>query len=730
MEIPGQNSPGQNSPGQNGPARSGSERRWPGFEDRFPVRLNAQQREAAQTVDGPVLLLAVPGSGKTTVLVARLGYMVLQCGIAPENILTVTYTVAATQDMRRRFSSFFGEELGQRMEFRTINGICAKIIAYCSRMAGRTPFRLVTQEKQTAAVLSKICEEVKGERPTEAELKDLRTQITYIKNMMLTREEIGRLQEPEAIAEIYARYSGWLRDSRLMDYDDQMVYACNMLRRYPQVLAHFQDQYRYICVDEAQDTSRIQHVILGLLSSRSHNLFMVGDEDQSIYGFRAAYPEALTGFEKDHPGAKVLLMEENFRSTGSLVGAADAFIQKNTLRHDKSMHTSRERGLPVREISLKGRRAQYTYLAKAARDCESSTAVLYRNNESAVALVDLLDCEGIPFRIRNAEMGFFTHRTVMDIRCVLRLCIDPADREAFLRIYYKFDFYLKKEQAARICDYSADRGISVFDAAIGGTKDIKGNPLGLHTKAIQGLRTFRTHLRIMKNERGDEAIERIVKYMGYGDYLGGSGMRDNKIFILRTIGARTASPAELLQRLDELREIFENKPDDPSCPFVLSTIHASKGLEYDTVYLMDVMDGIFPESAPESVALLSDKERAAFEEERRIFYVGLTRAKNRLNVFTTSAESLFADQLFGRSRSRGFVREEPAYAALSKKREVPPEKLREYTDQLGEGLIVRHKKYGEGTVSWVSLNKVSIVFEEGEKTFSTRALCANKLLEF
>ena len=208
------------------------------------IVLNAQQSEAVKTVEGPVLLLAVPGSGKTTVLVLRLGYMILNCGIKPENILTVTYTVAATRDMSQRFAGYFGAELAERLEFRTINGICAKIIAYYSRMIGKKPFELVTNEKSTAGILTQTYQQVEQTWPTEADLRNVRTLITYIKNQMLTEKEIRALGKQKGsplraadcdinIAAIYERYNHWLRDQHLMDYDDQMVYALTILRKVP-----------------------------------------------------------------------------------------------------------------------------------------------------------------------------------------------------------------------------------------------------------------------------------------------------------------------------------------------------------------------------------------------------------------------------------------------------------------------------------------------------------------
>ena len=619
--------------------------------------LNAQQSEAVKTVEGPVLLLAVPGSGKTTVLVLRLGYMILNCGIAPENILTVTYTVAATQDMAKRFAGYFGGELAARLEFRTINGICAKIIAYYSRAIGKKPFELVTDEKSTAGILTQIYQQVEQNWPTEADLRNVRTLITYIKNQMLTEKEIKALSKQKGspfraadcdinIAAIYERYNRWLREQHLMDYDDQMVYALTILRKVPQVLEHFQEQYRYICVDEAQDTSRIQHTIIALLASKFDNLFMVGDEDQSIYGFRAACPEALINFEKEHSGAKVLLMEQNYRSGSGIVRAADRFIQKNTLRHAKHMVCAdgAAEGPEVREVVLKTRRAQYYYLLRVADGCEEETAVLYRNNESAIPVVDLLERNNVPYRIRNAEVGFFTHRTVMDISNIIKLAYDPRDVDAFMAVYYKLGLYLNKETASLVCDLSRRLGLPVLETAI--------RYADLKPMTLKSLKSIRTHLENMKEERGDQAVSRIVRHMGYGEYLSNAGIRDSKVYILKALGVQTESPSELLDRIGYLEDIFRGKESDPDCPFILSTIHASKGLEYDTVYLMDVVNGLFPEEVPVSMKYMQPDERRVFEEERRLFYVGMTRAKKRLCVFTTEAKSVLADELFGREKVR------------------------------------------------------------------------------
>lgn len=648
---------------------------WQEFERKFPQKLNKQQKEAVQSVEGPVLLLAVPGSGKTTVLVTRLGYMIYAKGIAPEKILTVTYTVAATEDMAARFASLFGTDMADRLTFKTINGICAGIIHTYGRKTGRTPFALLNDEKVIADTLAKIYQKTERMYATESDLQTVRTLITYIKNSMLTEAEIRELDKTAdmKISAIYKEYNTWLREQKLMDYDDQMVYAYTMLQRFPELLRLYQDKFPYLCVDEAQDTSKIQHAIIALLSSRTENLFMVGDEDQSIYGFRAAYPEALLSFEKNHPGAKVLLMEENFRSGAGIVKAADTFIQKNTLRHKKHMRAIKDGEEVVKEIAVKTRDDQYRYLAAVAENCAAAqadsmtgnvsegragdltgnvtegkagsmtagashtVAVLYRDHECALPLIDLLERKEIPYRMRNAEISFFTHRTVLDVLNIMKLAMHPKDAETFLQVYYKINTYIRKEDALQIARISETQDISVWNAAV--------RYHGLSDYTMSSVQNTRMHMQQLLTERGDKAVKRILYYMGYQEYLERCGLKADKIEILRILGSREDSMAGLLQRLRELQDILTRKETDYSCNFILSTIHASKGLEYDTVYLMDVTDGILPAQMLKNPEKASREERETYEEERRLFYVGATRAKSELYVFTTGKPHSFCKEL-------------------------------------------------------------------------------------
>ena len=740
---------------------------WKEFETTFSVKLNQQQKEAVQSTKGPVLLLAVPGSGKTTVLVTRLGYMIYCKNIPPERILTVTYTVAATKDMSERFAVRFGEDMAKRLEFRTINGICAMIIQYYGRRIGKTPFELVKDEKATTGMLIRICQDHGMGYPTESDLKNVRTLITYIKNMMLNEEELQKLEEESDIrsAGIYREYCRQMREQKLMDYDDQMLYAYNILRKDPGVLAYFQNRYPYICVDEAQDTSKIQHAIIALLAAGTGNLFMVGDEDQSIYGFRAAYPEALLSFEKKHSGAKVLLMEENFRSNAKIVEAADKFIQKNTLRHEKHMRAAREAGADIREISLKSRKAQYVYLMKAAQECTTGmagmsgseehrgradasvteTAVLYRDNECAIPLIDLLERKNIPYRMRNADLSFFTHRTVLDVQNIIRFAMDPKDTELFMQIYYRLKLFFNKKDALRYAQISQEKDMEVLDAALK-----YGNLEKYQEDNIRNLK--RQMVRIL-NMPGDEAVNQILTYMGYQDYLKKMGMNANKLETVKLIGSRVESPEKLLERLEELRTIIQEKVSDKDCPFILATMHASKGLEYDTVYLLDVLDGILPEKVLANPRTASKEELETYEEERRLFYVGVTRAKNQLNVFTTNKPSKFCSELLGKRNLRENQQKE--YAGIKKWGDYSPagtygikgngmyhgygtghgfqkqsgKSYQELADALGEGMIVKHKKFGEGVVVDMEGEHIRIQFGDNVKNMDLKVLARLGMLE-
>ena len=617
------------------------------FDRKYTSQLNPQQLAAVHAVDGAVLLLAVPGSGKTTVLVTRLGYMLCCCGISPDAILTMTYTKAATREMQKRFVHLFGQDCPQVPEIRTINGVSSKIIDFYARTHGSgNAFTVVENEGELAKIVSDLYRELSGEFATQSVIKELRKGIAYVKNMMLGKEDLGELDTGfDQFPDLYAQYNLALRQRHWMDYDDQMIYAKTILENYPDILAHFQDAFPYICVDEAQDTSKIQHAIIQLLARKTGNLFMVGDEDQSIYGFRAAYPDALMQFEQTYPKAWVLLMEENYRSTPEILHLANGFIRKNTDRRPKTVRPTRVSGANVHLISAADRTAQYAWLLDMAAHCDGQTAVLYRNNDSALPLIDLMERQGLPFRCRQMDDTFFTHRLVADLLDIIAFANDRRNTEAFLRIYYKIGCGITKKAAEYACEACQRSGKTVLEELL------TFSPLSQYARdSAAGLMDLLPQL---LEETAARGLKRIWTELRYKDYVEQQQLDGNKFEILTLLAEREADLNTLVARLDYLRMLVSAPPEPSSEGLILSTVHSSKGLEYETVYLLDVLDGILPAVTEPK----GPEEKRRYQEERRLFYVAMTRAKDHLYLFSCL------------DRSSSFIRE--------LRRELPVEKTEE-----------------------------------------------------
>ena len=659
------------------------------FDRKYTSQLNPQQLAAVHAVDGAVLLLAVPGSGKTTVLVTRLGYMLCCCGISPDAILTMTYTKAATKEMQKRFVRLFGQDCPQIPEIRTINGVSSKIIDFYTRTHGSgSAFTVVENEGELAKIVSDLYRELSGEFATQSVIKELRKGIAYVKNMMLGKEDLGELDTGfDQFPELYAQYNLALRQRRWMDYDDQMIYAKTILENYPDILAHFQDAFPYICVDEAQDTSKIQHAIIQLLARKTGNLFMVGDEDQSIYGFRAAYPDALMQFEQTYPKARVLLMEENYRSTPEILHLANGFIRKNTDRRPKTVRPTRVSGANVHLISAADRTAQYAWLLDMAAHCDGQTAVLYRNNDSALPLIDLMERQGFPYRCRQMDDTFFTHRLVADLLDIIAFANDRRNTEAFLRIYYKIGCGITKKAAEYACEACQRSGKTVLEELL------TFSPLSQYARdSAAGLMDLLPQL---LEETAARGLKRIWTELRYKDYVEQQQLDGNKFEILTLLAEREADLNTLVARLDCLRMLVSAPPEPSSEGVILSTVHSSKGLEYETVYLLDVLDGILPVVTEPK----GPEEQRRYQEERRLFYVAMTRAKDHLYLFSCL------------DRSSAFIRE--------LRRELPVEKTEE--DDLFAALreelcgkAYYHGQKGRGTVRATCEGRCMIAYTDGE----------------
>lgn len=607
------------------------------FIETYDIKLNKQQREAMKEVENPVMVLAVPGSGKTTTLIARLGYMTKVKEIDPSNILVVTYTVAATKDMTSRYLDKFHED-ECKIEFRTINGICSKIISYASSLYQREVFTLLSEEKDRNRAINVTFQKVTKRYPTESETLEIGTKITYAKNMMLTDREIESFDTGEIpFSDIYREYNETLRENEMMDYDDQMVFAYKFLLNDDRILSHYQEMYKYICVDESQDTSKIQHKIIEILASKYRNIFMVGDEDQSIYGFRAAYPKALLNFEHTYKDAKVLYMEENFRSGKAIVKSADEFIQKNTLRHKKSMNTNASNTGIIKCEEILKRSSQYNLIYKKLEEYSKSNkdiAVLYRDNEFVIPIIDRMLKNNIPFNMKQKDCSFFTNPVVMDVKNMLLFAQNPKDVKAFSKIYFKLSLYLTKGEMMHATKMAAEKGISVFKAISESTyiKESKRKRCGDIAYIFKQLNLC----------KGEDIFFYIKHGLKYYDYCQEHNLDVKKFDILEDIAKSLKDTKEFLERLDCLYNAMKYKQPENS-RITLSTIHSSKGLEYDSVILLDVINGLFPSMTKTQMEKQENRKVAleTYEEERRLYYVAITRAKKELFLYNIKGSSEF-----------------------------------------------------------------------------------------
>lgn len=654
------------------------------------THLDAQQQEAVRATDGPILLLAVPGSGKTTTLIARLGYLVIGKGVSPETILTMTYTVAATGEMKDRFAKKFGSQYADKMNFKTINAVCASIIR-SYEWYGHKAFKLVSDEGEISKILTGIWLNVCKKYPTESDIKELRMKITYVKNQMVPKKELDSVTVSSSdgtisIKELYEEYVRFMRDSSLMDFDDQLVFSYQILKKNPKILKRFQDKYQYICVDEAQDTSFIQHRIIQMLAEKSRNIFMVGDEDQSIYGFRAAYPKALLEFERTWKDAKVLFIETNYRSTPEIVGTSMDFIRQNKKRRDKKMKAFNPSGAKIDILWAKNRIQQFDMIADIAHDATEPVTFLYRNNDTALPIIDTLDRSGIPYKVRAVDSLFFTNIIYRDVMCIFRLALNPSDGEAFMQIYYKLGLYVKKAVA--------EEAVAMGGNILFGLK----NQVGKYTKGK--LDSIIADFKKIPNLAPANAIDLIYE-MGYGDYLEQHGIDSFRLNIMRTLGVREKTIPEFIKRLEYLQKVIRVGSKTDNAKVLLSTIHSAKGLEYDNVVLVDVADGVFP----------SNSKDTDIEEEKRLFYVAMTRARKKLCIFAFREEE---------SEFTEYVR-----SYLSNGSHV-------FSDNIRVGQKIKHRFFGTGVVTSIKGDTLTARFENSKelKTMSLAYIIRNKIIKF
>ncbi len=700
------------------------------FKTEYGFPLDPEQSEACKTVEGKVLLLAVPGSGKTTVMIARLGYMSRVCGIDPRSILAITYSVAGTKEMQKRYQKAFG---ACDIEFRTINGFCATMINRYEKVKGRKAFELIEKDTDVSAILRTVMAE-QGMFPTENDLREVKTAITYCKNSMLSDSEIEKEihLEGKNFFDIYRAYEAYKRERRLMDYDDQLVYGYTILKNHPEVNAVYADRFKYVCVDEAQDTSKLQHEIIKELVNKNGNVFMVGDEDQSIYGFRAAYPKALLDFKTTYPDAKILTISNNYRSTKSIVKAADGFIKQNTerIKGDKSMRTENPEGVEPIRIKLADLRLLPDYVRRVcAEKTAGTTACLFRLNESMLPIIDLLHEKQVPFRVRGGDALFFTSATVTDVINILNFASDPYDGELWKKIYYKLPLGITKAETERAIAYNfGDNMLPI--------PDFLSTAVFLNDKKRARAKRLWEDIRRISEQDTYEAIRTIFFSLGYNNKRSDKVSEITKRNTLLAIAYRHRSRGDFYRRLTELESEIK-RGAIASEGIILSTIHSAKGLEFDRVLLCDCKNGVLPMTSNRSN--LRDQEKSEREEDRRLFYVGMTRAKSLLEIITWDCEFgalssgfEFPDDVFEPKK----VQKSAQNSTYTRKKGVKKDPFSTENDEdslkelMQVGITVKHKTFGVGKIIYLNGTFAEIKFDlyPVSKTLDLRTCVTNKLI--
>lgn len=592
------------------------------------IALSDQQREAMEAVSGDILLLAVPGAGKTTVLAARIANLLANHNADPRRLLTLTFNRESARDMARRWEKLFGGLFPCEPEFSTIHSFCLRLLQeYAAGRGTRVPKLLEGGEERGGKerILREQYRELTGSYLADDALGRLVNAIGYCVNMQLSGEEAARYQqEIPRFPELLARYTAYKRENGLMDFDDMLLFANTVLTRHKDIRERTGERYDYILVDEAQDTSRLQHSILEKLGRG--NLFLVGDEDQSIYSFRGAWPQGLIRFFDGHPRGRLLKLEENYRSTAAIVTAADRLIRQNTQRFQKDIFTRRQPGEPVKILWELDYSEEYGAIADLLEKLpEGKTcAVLYRTGYTGIGLGYALRRRGIPFFSKETRLGYQADLITREVGDLFRLARHPGDGELFRRTYFLLPCFIPKRVAEQaVAARSEDILRFVLEEA-----DFTEKNTGRLAWVWQVLSQMRKKPPLWQFD----AILEELEYFQFLDHRCQYNYDRNsylqKLSVLRDFAAAAKDTEEFLAAVRQAEKTL----DSPRrCDIVLSTVHSVKGQEFDRVIIADAIEGIFPMADALSNQAAGRPE--ALEEERRLFYTAMTRAKDRLTIF-------------------------------------------------------------------------------------------------
>ena len=585
--------------------------------------LSAAQQEAVRHKDGPMLVLAGPGSGKTRVITCRIQYLIEKHKISPGEILVVTFTKAAAREMKERFLKLTGSDFTQ-VSFGTFHAVFFGILKHAY---GFRADQIVRQEQQYE-YLRDMVRRLKLEIEDEGEFfSDLLGEISRVKNDRLNLAEYHASScEIKAFRTIFENYQERLKRARLLDFDDMMVYCHELFTQRPDILAAWQKRYRYILVDEFQDINQLQYDIIRMMAAPANNLFVVGDDDQSIYAFRGSKPDLMLHFPEDYQGTKQVLLEMNYRSAPEIVKHSLCLIRQNEKRFKKNLTAKKESGPPIVAHVFQNHEEQLDCIVDKIRVYHENggrygdIAVLFRTNLQASGLVEKLMERNVPFQIRDRLPNIYEHWIAKHIFAYIRMALGSRKRSDFLQIMNRPKRYLSRDvlEEETVC---FEELYKLYDDK---------------SWIIERLEKLEYDLRMLSRMKPFGAIHYIRHVVGYEDYLKEyaeyRGIKaDEYLEVYEEIqeqARRFQSFSEWFAYIEEYQEeIKRQAAQQTSCQdgVVLSTMHSSKGLEYRIVFIADANEGI----TPYKKAVLPEE----IEEERRLFYVAMTRAKELLYIF-------------------------------------------------------------------------------------------------
>lgn len=606
--------------------------------------LNKEQGEAVRHTEGPVLILAGAGSGKTRVITHRIAYLMDECGVNPWNILAITFTNKAAGEMRERVDNLIGFG-AESVWISTFHSMCVRILRRHIDLLGYESSFTIYDTDDQKSLMKDVCKYLKIDTK-ELRERAILSEISSAKNELITplqyrEENVGVSFRNKRIADAYDEYQKRLKKNNAVDFDDLLMLTVELFHSHDEVLANYQNRFRYIMVDEYQDTNNAQFELVRLLADRNRNLCVVGDDDQSIYRFRGANIRNILDFEKVYPDALVVKLEQNYRSTQNVLDAANSVICNNTKRKKKSLWTDRGEGSRIHLRQFNTARDEAAFVVddisgKCRKDRHlhfSDFAVLYRTNAQARALEERFVLAGVPYNVVGGT-NFYDRREIRDMIAYLKTVENGQDEIAVRRVLNVPRRGIGLTTIGRLSDYAVDRDITFF-TAMQNCRNITS--LGRSSAKIESfvklIMEFRDYA---EGHRLSELLRYIIAKTEYENYLRGLDDEDGEDRISNvdelvskiTDYEETAEEPTLSGFLEEVALVSDlDDTNDTQDRVLLMTLHSAKGLEFPHVYITGMEDGIFPSA----MALNSDDDEAE-EEERRLAYVGITRAKDDLTL--------------------------------------------------------------------------------------------------